>query len=253
MSRKAVRIEKDNLRRKIEEYCISDWGSISITRTRGIDKDLAKVQFDSENIDLEECDYRRELSGLMGYVTLPNGLTFLGGTAGGDWECPVYFIVYFDGKRLRGYVPEDGNTFCKRGGKKFAYGNEDTEADDAPAWDAAKLLADIESRITVDDGKPSGAKGKTQVAKPSMPEKTERKPPEEVILGLVFYGCGDEAYELWRDECILCNRLWGLNYEERAYQVLEWIIEDAKRSKEWCEKEYGSLDNADSERGVWGD
>lgn len=46
---------------------------------------------------------------LMGLQTLPNGLTFYGYMAGGDWESPVFLIIYFDGKKLRSYTPTYGN------------------------------------------------------------------------------------------------------------------------------------------------
>lgn len=53
---------------------------------------------------------------------MDNGFTFLGVTAGGDWEEPVFFIIYFDGKGLRGYIPENGNTYNKI--TKTAFGSE---------------------------------------------------------------------------------------------------------------------------------
>ena len=43
--------------------------------------------------------------------------------AGGDWEIPVYFMVYYDGKRIRVYVPTVGNTW--RQDLKQALGNVD--------------------------------------------------------------------------------------------------------------------------------
>lgn len=81
-------------------------------------KDL-KVNFDTENFGMDD-------DVITGYHTLPSGLTFLGLWAGGDWELPVTFIVYWDGKKLRGYVPDEGNLWNKK--TKEAYGN-DWEAD----------------------------------------------------------------------------------------------------------------------------
>lgn len=102
-----------------------------------VSKDLGKVQFDFENVDangwmadpsgggmpLKEDDPMR---GLIGLHTLENGLTFCGVRAGGDWEKPVFFIIYWDGKSLRGYIPEGGNPFNTA--TMQAYGN-DEEAD----------------------------------------------------------------------------------------------------------------------------
>jgi hypothetical protein len=65
--------------------------------TPTVEKDLSKVHFDSENVDQN------------GYKTLPNGLTYLGVYSYGDWEKPVFYIIYSDGKKLRGYIPKKGN------------------------------------------------------------------------------------------------------------------------------------------------
>ncbi|MDB5036981.1 MAG: hypothetical protein JWQ35_509 [Bacteriovoracaceae bacterium] len=44
-------------------------------------------------------------------------------TAGGDWENPVFFIIYWDGKALRGYIPTKGNLWNTD--TKQAYGNDE--------------------------------------------------------------------------------------------------------------------------------
>jgi hypothetical protein len=62
---------------------------------------------------------------LMGMHTLDNGLTFFGFAVGGDWELPVYMIVYFDGKKLRLYTPSYGNLVNLD--FKSALGSEDTD------------------------------------------------------------------------------------------------------------------------------
>lgn len=59
---------------------------------------------------------------LMGLQTLHNGLTFYGYMAGGDWECPVYIIIYYDGKKLRAYTPSYGN--CVNLDCHTAFGSE---------------------------------------------------------------------------------------------------------------------------------
>jgi len=82
-------------------------------------KDI-KVKFDCENFSHENED---DESKILGYHTLDNDLTFCGMSAGGDWERPVYFIVYWDGKKLRGYVPTDGN--CWNTSTRQAYGNDE--------------------------------------------------------------------------------------------------------------------------------
>ena len=62
-------------------------------------KILKKINFDDENV------------GYDGFEILNNGLPIIKCWSGGDWESPVYFIIYWDGKKFRGYTPENGNTF----------------------------------------------------------------------------------------------------------------------------------------------
>jgi len=108
----------------------------------------------------------------MGIRTLPNGMIYAGIMAGGDWECPVFWIIYWDGKRLRGYVPTDGNPYNTD--TMEAYGNnpeadgrdlrmrfaelQDGRLSDEEYWyayeyrlrtDALKIIADIENRIRI--------------------------------------------------------------------------------------------------------
>lgn len=72
------------------------------------------------------CEYEEEDNDigepLIGLQTLPNGLTFYGYMAGGDWECPVFLIIYFDGKKLRSYTPAYGN--CVNLDCHTAFGSE---------------------------------------------------------------------------------------------------------------------------------
>lgn len=67
--------------------------------------------------------------------------------AGGDWEIPVYMIMYWDGKEIRGYIPEDGNTF--KASTRMAYGNdEDDDTVKLPHKpDDNKFYTDIMNRI----------------------------------------------------------------------------------------------------------
>lgn len=108
------------------------WSSL----TPQVEKDLAKCRFDCENLDddkeyvydMKKGGYTDKLTNdpmnkVMGYNTLPNGLTFRGFSAGGDWEYPVFWIVYWDGSKLRGYVPEQGNPWNTD--TKEAYGNDE--------------------------------------------------------------------------------------------------------------------------------
>lgn len=128
------------------------------TLSPAIEKDLSKVQFDTENMDMESGYGTQVGASLVGFHTLENGLSFLGVTAGGDWESPLFFILYWDGKALRGYIPTEGNPWNTS--QKAAYGNNE-ESDDGKEDDlsnmrkrypAAKDLRDedIYSAITMD-------------------------------------------------------------------------------------------------------
>ncbi len=190
MSRKFVRISKDAFKDKLEEaikvawnteyhgdfsdFYYESWPDKPNWYLNGhqllnfyhnqIKKDLSKVQFDLENCDWD-CDWGNKAGRkLHGLRTLDNGLTYLGISAGGDWEFPVFYIFYWDGTSLRAYIPKDGNIWNRT--TKQAYGNdEDDDLKDAikqkliPSsatefdsytlnLDWERIEADIKKRIT---------------------------------------------------------------------------------------------------------
>lgn len=108
---------------------ISKWGYRIPWRnlTPKIEADLKKCDFDTENVDCEKgYDDTKKIAG---FQTLSSGFTFLGISAGGDWESPVFFIIYYDGENLRAYIPLSGNPWNTD--EKQAYGNN--ESDDSNA------------------------------------------------------------------------------------------------------------------------
>ena len=122
--------------------------------TSKITSDLKKCEFDTENVD---CKKGYGVEKIAGFRTLSNGLTYLGISAGGDWEFPVFHILYFDGKQLRAYIPKDGNPWNTD--TKTAYGN-DEESDNKNAKkrfdvenyndacpNSNQIIQDIEERI----------------------------------------------------------------------------------------------------------
>ncbi|MGH7175392.1 MAG: hypothetical protein ACREGR_03485 [Minisyncoccia bacterium] len=134
-------------------------------------KDI-KVSFDTENWEMKEQTWGAK--NLLGFQTLDNGMTYLGVQAGGDWEAPVFFCVYWDGKKLRGYVPTEGNPYNTK--TMQAFGN-DEEADyedckkrwpeemkdvdqnnfDASSWvefDVDAIRKDMMERIQPKNGQP---------------------------------------------------------------------------------------------------
>lgn len=77
--------------------------------------DLGKVEFDFENCGASPAK-----------IQTYDGTSFIKCYAGGDWECPVTFFVYWDGSRFRAYVPVYGNAINRDINR--AFGNDD-EAD----------------------------------------------------------------------------------------------------------------------------
>lgn len=85
-------------------------------------KDWSKINYDMENL---YCDPAESKEWQVGFQTLDNGFTYVGIMAGGDWEFPVYSILYHDGKEFRGYIPTKGNSYNPV--SKTAFGSEDDD------------------------------------------------------------------------------------------------------------------------------
>ena len=120
-------------------------GFILLTLSPQIEKDLAKISFDGENVCGGTDCFTSPTPNIMEAHTTPSGVTFFGFLLGGDWEFPVYFIIYWDGKELRAYIPTDGQWYDVKG--KCAYGSGEEEGPEDPLHDPQKLLNDITNRI----------------------------------------------------------------------------------------------------------
>lgn len=103
----------------VEELCCPDE---PIKHSR-IFKDISKVDFSLENFMCRDIGAPNTSGNWEGFHTLPTGLAFLGCRAGGDWEYPVNFAIYYDGKDLRGYIPRYHNSYNLK--TKTAFGNDD--------------------------------------------------------------------------------------------------------------------------------
>lgn len=108
-----------------------------------IKKDFKGIHFDWENYDI------------VGDVRTTKGIPYQLFNAHGDWEIPVYFMVYYDGKKIRVYVPTVGNTW--RQDLKQALGNvykaqRNIKSDDEYVYD--ELLKD--KLIDKQDNVPGG-------------------------------------------------------------------------------------------------
>lgn len=115
-----------------------------------LSEDLSEVEFSAENFSCAEVLSYAEGDKIMGFQQV-NGIPFLGCMAGGDWEIPIYFLIYWDGSQFRGYIPKDGNTVNPK--NDSAYGN-DPEADGTDAVDTIqididqdKIIADIQRNL----------------------------------------------------------------------------------------------------------
>ena len=120
---------KNLINEEIEKYSDGDFFDYSefFYGHSQILKDLSKIEFDLENFESETHEWLEieNQESLMGFQHI-EGFSFWGCYGGGDWEEPVFFIIYHDGSKLRGYVPVCGNVFNLK--TKQALGN-DEEAD----------------------------------------------------------------------------------------------------------------------------
>ena len=120
---------------KHEDYNIfdkDDFGKLSYRTpfnelTPTITKDI-KVSFGTDNVNFEDrldSPYESVKDDFLGVKTLDNGMTYFGIQSASDEEIFLYFIIYWDGKKLRGYVPKDGNTWNTKTNQ--AYGSDDDD------------------------------------------------------------------------------------------------------------------------------
>jgi hypothetical protein len=145
--------------------------------TKQLEMDISAVDFDFENCSADTVFATLDdLKVPLGFQTLDN-LTFLGINAGGDWEVPVFFIVYWDGMELRAYIPTEGNTWnltahsafgndedqdvdeLKRRFPKETDGLHPEEISDMVAVvnpDPSKLVEDIKANLSNNEVKPDG-------------------------------------------------------------------------------------------------
>ena len=98
-----------------------------------------KYKFDSENVNA-----------YGGIKISKKGFPYIQCAAGGDWECPVCFFVYFDGNKFRGYVPLKGNAINRSNNTAFQGSGDEEEAkfiakeNDIDYEEAKSLTGDID-------------------------------------------------------------------------------------------------------------
>lgn len=116
------------------------------------DKD---IDVDHENIALDWSDWDTHYSGTaepakyLGVHTI-NGFTFCGVETGGDWEYPIFVILYWDGSDIHAYIPKRGNTvnmdtMTAFGSESDTLGNLCWHTDEYFSERGKKLLAKYEN------------------------------------------------------------------------------------------------------------
>jgi hypothetical protein len=119
-------------------------------------KDIKKVEFDLENYSIGSAANEKGFDKYpCGYEVLDNGLPVLFINAGGDWEFPICFCLYWNGKEFRGYVPTEGNAYNRK--EMCAFGSEFTEFISEPMSreelekivDPDAIRKDVMSRIEI--------------------------------------------------------------------------------------------------------
>lgn len=222
--RKYATIGVEDLERRVRAV-MADGGDPNPHMLRDrLDDDL-KVSFDFENFyDSERDGVGPE--GLMGPRTL-GGLTFWGMCAGGDWEHPVYFILYWDGKKVRAYVPARGNPWNRRA--KAAIGNKPGDEPGDHEFSAPLIRADIEARFGLAAAAQAPVSPVPAAPAATLPSLRSR------IEALRFHGTGDEAYELFHATCRLCYLMHGAGMAAEAAALCAWAEMQAvaTSAEEW--------------------
>ena len=143
--------EKESDRRfGFDSFLYTFCGYADNSANKQIKKDLSKVKVDSENVYA------------IGKVHMTkSGIPYLMGYKGGDWEVPVLFMVYWDGSKLRAYIPTYGNSFDRK--RMTALGNDEKSdheciskgtdgkayQNDEVTYNKEACIKDFEARIKV--------------------------------------------------------------------------------------------------------
>lgn len=117
--RKALKMSKEEVKEAMYSYVMKNHKDIleecmvNGDEKPDIDDFLCSlVDCDIFSKDVYPCYIENwmDYEGLANWNTLSNGFTFFGVYGGPDWTGPIFYILYWDGKKIRGYVPRYGNT-----------------------------------------------------------------------------------------------------------------------------------------------
>lgn len=188
-----------------------------------------KVEVDTENFGIDYSEIRP----ILGFFVLDNGFVGYGVYAGGNWEHPVYAVLYLYKSKIRAYVPTEGNPWNTDTNQ--AYGNDDAadlknarkrypeQFKDTPddyeidvgdfSFELEKITKDIVDRIHPD----------------VLPDPKEDL--HERLKELKLYGTGCEGEELFGLLVQTSYKLRGLGSEKEAEIAYKWAEEHATASK----------------------
>lgn len=111
---------------------------------------FASIEKPNITFDLENLDCSNDWSHVKtGWDEEHGWLAFM---SGGDWEIPVFGILYFDGVKLKCYVPEKGN--CYDPVKMTAWQEEPPELEGKSMrelYDLELMTQDIRHRFNLDE------------------------------------------------------------------------------------------------------
>lgn len=230
-------ITKEDFLEKIKKIAIDFEENYELPKK--VDSDLGKIVFDWENHTLHFDEEKNTFDNdnfanyEVGYKELKPGFHTFFVNAGGDWEYPICFILYWDGSSIRAYIPEEGNVYNKI--YKTAYGSEgDTKVKNPPdvdynredkdqEYDYDKMIQDIESRIMLNSSKEKKPRAK-------------RLTIEEKIGGMLFsihhHHPETEKIIYYEEDIIKLLKVLG-HPEPKFGNVL--TIDDFKKTKQMSE------------------
>lgn len=132
---------------KRDERTLEEMAVRYITKLQQVQKDLSKVAFSTDCINISSFYYD------CGFRRVRTGFTFYGVSGGDEIEAPVYYILYHDGKSWRGYIPTYGNSYYVKENRAYLYDEvyEDLQMINLrPSEifpDVARMNLDIETNI----------------------------------------------------------------------------------------------------------
>lgn len=105
---------------------------ILVTECESVRADFSAINVDTGNIACSNDSFFGDNvvgSPMLGLQSASDGYTFFGFECGGDWEYPIFGIIYYDGAKLRAYIPSCGNVVnldfhCALGSEKIDWDNE---------------------------------------------------------------------------------------------------------------------------------